>query len=127
MDFNSMSLAELKAHCAQLPKGKRIKHYYIKSRAELCHLLSLPELPAEMRVEKLTIHELRKMAKEKNIRGIWSLNKKELQDLLFPENQEWDTATLSTLDQDEKYENDAQEKDRPENARPKKVWVQDIE
>ncbi len=127
MDFNSMSLAELKAHCAQLPKGKRIKHYYIKSRAELCHLLSLPELPAEMRVEKLTIHELRKMAKEKNIRGIWSLNKKELQDLLFPENQEWDTATLSTLDQDEKNEDDAQKEDRPENARPKKVWVQDVE
>ena len=122
-----MSLAELKAYCAKLPKGKRIKHYYIKSRAELCHLLSLPELPAEVRVEKLTIHDLRKMAKEKNIRGIWNLNKRELQDLLFPENQEWDTATLSTLDQDEKDENDAQEKDRPENARPKKVWVQDVE
>jgi hypothetical protein len=127
MDFNSMSLAELKAYCAKLPKGKRIKHYYIKSRAELCHLLSLPELPAEVRVEKLTIHDLRKMAKEKNIRGIWNLNKRELQDLLFPENQEWDTATLSTLDQDEKNEDDAQEKDRPENARPKKVWVQDVE
>ncbi len=127
MDFNSMSLAELKAHCAQLPKGKRIKHYYIKSRAELCHLLSLPELPAEMRVEKLTIHELRKMAKEKNIRGIWSLNKKELQDLLFPENQEWDAATLSTLDQDEKNQDDAQEKDRPQNAHPKKVWIDDVE
>ncbi len=122
-----MSLAELKAHCAQLPRGRRIKHYYIKSRAELCHLLSLPELPTEMRVEKLTIHDLRKMAKEKNIRGIWSLNKKELQDLLFPENQEWDAATLSTLDQDEKNQDDAQKEDRPQNAHPKKVWVDDVE
>lgn len=127
MDFNSMSLAELKAHCAQLPKGKRIKHYYIKSRAELCHLLSLPELPTEMRVEKLTIHELRKMAKDKNIRGIWSLNKKELQDLLFPENQEWDAATLSTLYEDQEDQNNAQEKNAPQNANPKKVGVENVE
>ena len=111
-----MSLAELKAHCAKLPKGKRIKHYYIKSRAELCHLLSLPELPAEVRVEKLTIHDLRKMAKDKNIRGIWSLNKKELQDLLFPENQEWDAATLSTLDLDQEDEDDAQKQNTPQKA-----------
>jgi hypothetical protein len=127
MDFNSMSLAELKAYCAKLPKGKRIKHYYIKSRAELCHLLSLPELPAEVRVEKLTIHDLRKMAKEKNIRGIWNLNKRELQDLLFPENEEWDTSTMSTLYEDQEDQNDAQEKDSPQNAHPKKVWVDDVE
>jgi hypothetical protein len=127
MDFHSMSLNELKAHCAQLPKGKRIKHYYIKSRAELCHLLSLPELPVEMRMEKLTIHDLRKMAKEKNIRGIWNLNKKELQDLLFPEDQEWDAATLTTLDQDEKNQSNAEKQDAPEYTHPKKVWVQDVE
>jgi hypothetical protein len=127
MDFNSMSLNELKAHCAQLPKGKRIKHYYIKSRAELCHLLSLPELPVEMRVEKLTIHDLRKMAKEKNIRGIWGLNKKELQDLLFPENEEWDTSTMSTLYEDQEDEDNAQEKDTPQNSGSQKVGVQNVE
>lgn len=122
-----MSLNELKAHCAQLPKGKRIKHYYIKSRAELCHLLSLPELPVEMRVEKLTIHDLRKMAKEKNIRGIWGLNKKELQDLLFPENEEWDTSTMSTLYEDQEDEDNAQEKDTPQNSGSQKVGVQNVE
>jgi hypothetical protein len=127
MDFNSMSLNELKAHCAQLPKGKRIKHYYIKSRAELCHLLSMPELPVELRVEKLTIHDLRKMAKEKNIRGIWGLNKKELQDLLFPENEEWDTSTMSTLYEDQEDQNNAQEKNAPQNANPKKVGVENVE
>jgi hypothetical protein len=127
MDFNSMSLNELKAHCAQLPKGKRIKHYYIKSRAELCHLLSMPELPVELRVEKLTIHDLRKMAKERNIRGIWGLNKKDLQDLLFPENEEWDTSTMSTLYEDQEDQNNAQEKNAPQNANPKKVGVENVE
>lgn len=127
MDFHSMSLNELKAYCAQLPKGRRIKHYYIKSRAELCHLLSLPELPAEMKVEKLTIHDLRKMAKEKNIRGIWSLNKRELQDLLFPENQEWDAATVASLDQNQKNQDNADKEDRPQDAHPKKVWIDDVE
>ena len=127
MDFNSMSLNELKAHCAKLPKGRRIKHYYIKSRAELCYLLSLPELPAELQVEKLTIHDLRKMAKDKNIRGIWGLNKKELQDLLFPENEEWDTSTMSTLYEDQEDQNNAQEKNAPQNANPKKVGVENVE
>ena len=127
MDFHSMSLNELKAYCAQLPKGRRIKHYYIKSRAELCHLLSLPELPVEMRVEKLTIHDLRRMAKEKNIGGIWKLNKKELQDLLFPEDQEWDASTMSTLEQDEEDQNNAQKQNGPQNANPKKVGVNNLQ
>jgi len=127
MDFHSMSLNELKAYCAQLPKGKRIKHYYIKSRAELCHLLSLPELPIEMRVEKLTIHDLRKMAKEKNIRGIWGLSKKELQDLLFPENEEWDASTMTTLEQDQEDEDNAKEQNPPKNSNPQKVGVENVQ
>ena len=127
MDFHSMSLAELKAHCAQLPKGRRIKHYYIKSRAELCYLLSLPELPKEMQVEKLTIHDLRKMAKDKNVRGIWGLSKGELHGLLFPENQEWDTSTVSTLQKDHQNQNDAQKHDPPQKPRTKKVRVKNIQ
>ena len=127
MDYNSMSLNELKAHCAKLPKGQRIKHYYIKSRAELCYLLSLPELPADMQVEKLTIHDLRKMAKEKNIRGIWGLNKKELQNLLFPENKEWDTSTLSTLYEDEQNEDDTEKQNTPQKPNAEKVGVNDVE
>ena len=123
MDFHSMSLIELKAHCAQLPKGRRIKHYYIKSRAELCYLLSLPELPKEMQVEKLTIHDLRKMAKEKNIRGIWSLSKGELQELLFPENQEWDTSTVSTLQKDHKDNHHAEKENPPKKTNPNNVRV----
>jgi hypothetical protein len=86
----------------------------------------MPELPVELRVEKLTIHDLRKMAKEKNIRGIWGLNKKELQDLLFPENEEWDTSTMSTLYEDQEDQNNAQEKNAPENANTKKVGVQNV-
>lgn len=128
MDFHSMSLAELKAYCAKLPKGRRIKHYYIKSRAELCYLLSLPELPKEMQIEKLTIHDLRKMAKDKNVRGIWDLSKGELQSLLFPENQEWDTtSTVSTLQKDHQNQDNAQKHNSPEKPRTKKVRIKYIQ
>jgi signal recognition particle subunit SEC65 len=126
MEFHSMSLNELKAYCAKLPKGRRIKHYYIKSRAELCYLLSLPELPKEMQVEKLTIHDLRKMAKEKNIRGIWSLSKGELQDLLFPEHQEWDTSTVSTMQKDHQNQDNAKKHDSPQNADSKNVRTKNL-
>lgn len=122
-----MSLNELKAHCAKLPKGRRIKHYYIKSRAELCYLLSLPELPKEMQVEKMTIHDLRKMAKEKNIRGIWSLSKGELQDLLFPEHQEWDTSTVSTMQKDHQNQDNAKKHHSPQNADSKNVRTKNLQ
>jgi hypothetical protein len=126
MEFHSMSLNELKAYCAKLPKGRRIKHYYIKSRAELCYLLSLPELPKEMQIEKLTIHDLRKMAKDKNVRGIWGLSKGELQDLLFPEHQEWDTSTVSTMQKDHQNQDDAKKHHGPQNADSKKVGTKQL-
>jgi hypothetical protein len=86
--LHSLSLAELK----KVAKGRRIKHYYIMPRAQLLHLLTLPELPKERIIEKLTIVQLRAEAKAKNIRGFWSLNRGELVDALYPATP---AATLS--------------------------------
>lgn len=78
--LHAMSLAELK----KMAKGRRIKHYYILPRAELLHLLTLPELPKELVVQKLTIVQLRAEAKEKGIRGFWNMSRGELVNLLYP-------------------------------------------
>ncbi len=75
-----MSLADLK----KVAKGRRIKHYYIMPRAELLHILSLPELPKNLVIEKLTIASLRAEAKAKGIRGFWSLTRGEMVHMLYP-------------------------------------------
>jgi hypothetical protein len=82
-----MSLVDLKQ--AAKEHRPRIKQYYIKSRLELIQLLSMPVLPESFRVEKLTIAELRKEAKEKGITSnIWNLRKTELVELLYPSPQQ---------------------------------------
>ena len=78
--LHSLSLADLK----KTAKGRRIKHYYIMPRVELLRILSLPELPKDVVVQKLTIIQLRAEAKSKNIRGIWTMNRGELLNLLYP-------------------------------------------
>lgn len=78
--LSQKSLVELK----QLAKGRRIKQYYILKRHDLIRILSLPELPPEMVLEKLTIHELRDQAKAKGLKGFWTLHRQELLDLLYP-------------------------------------------
>jgi hypothetical protein len=83
MDYTRMSLVELK----QAAKGRRIKLYYIMKRHDLIRLLSLPELPASYRLEKLTIHELREEARQKGIRGFWTLHREDLLSLLYPSYQ----------------------------------------
>jgi len=78
--YDTMSLVELK----QFAKTRRIKMYYTKKRHELIRLLSMPELPEMYRIEKLTILQLRDQAKEKGLRGFWSLSRDELVELLYP-------------------------------------------
>lgn len=78
--LSQKSLVELK----QLAKGRRIKQYYILKRHDLIRILSLPELPTEMVLEKLTIHELRNQAKARGLKGFWTLHRQELLELLYP-------------------------------------------
>lgn len=82
-----MSLIELKQ--AAKEHRPRIKQYYIKPRLELIQLLSMAVFPESLRIEKLTIAELRKEAKAKGIHSnIWNLRKMELVELLYPSPQE---------------------------------------
>jgi len=87
MDYHTMSLVELKK--AAKEHRPRIKQYYIKSRLQLIQLLSMAELPDSYRIEKLTIEELRKEAKSKNLNvNIWNMRRSELVQLLYPSSQE---------------------------------------
>ncbi len=78
--YDTMSLVELK----QVAKTLRIKMYYTKKRHELIRLLSMPELPEVYRIEKLTILQLRDQAKQKGLRGFWTLSRDQLVELLYP-------------------------------------------
>jgi hypothetical protein len=81
--MQSLSLIELK----QAAKGRGIKLYYILPKDELIRLLSLPELPLEMQLQKRTIRQLRQEAKAKHLTGFWGLSRGELLALLYPDEQ----------------------------------------
>lgn len=84
--LDTLSLVELK----KLAASRRIKQYYIMKRLQLIQLLSMPELPESFKIEKLTIHQLREQAKQKGIRGFWSLHRDDLVQLLYPEHKNQD-------------------------------------
>jgi hypothetical protein len=86
--LDTMSLVELK----RLAKAKKIKHYYIMKRADLIELLGMNEIPFEYRLQKMTIAELRSVAKERGLRGFWNLSKDKLSALLFPKNEKQDDS-----------------------------------
>lgn len=81
MDVHSLELVELK----QLAKARRIKHYYIKKKAELIQLLSMATLPEKYIIEKKTIAQLRDEAKERGLSGFYMLNRQAIAELLYPQ------------------------------------------
>lgn len=111
-----MSLVELKL----LAKDKHIKYYYTKSKRELISLLSLPDLPKYLTVQKITIRALREEAKQKQIERIWSKSRQELievlypefMDLLYPKVQVWNQQ--DTAHQDEQNQCNTHEHDDPQ-------------
>jgi hypothetical protein len=82
--YDTLSLVELK----KLAKELKIKQYYIKKRAELLQILNMKELPIKFKLEKMTMQELRALAKERDMRGFWGLSKNKLLELLFPSHNE---------------------------------------
>lgn len=88
--YETMSLSELKL--AAKDHRPKIKHYYIKSKAELIELLSMDddEFPEIMRLEKITIHELRDEARQRGYINIWNLRRAELIELLYPSTKQND-------------------------------------
>ena len=103
MDYSAMSLVDLK----RVAKGRRIKLYYILPKDELVRLLSLPELPLELQLQKKTIRQLRQEAKARNLKGFWGLSRGELLTLLYPDQQ-------GSADKNEKDERNADEHNPPE-------------
>jgi len=80
-NVHTLSLVDLK----QLAKvhNPPIKYYYIKSRVELIQILT-SEFTEEMKIEKMTIHQLRKDAREKGHLNVWKMRRPQLVELLFP-------------------------------------------
>ena len=118
INYNKMYLADLKL----LAKNRRIKMYYIKTKEELVTLLGMAELPQSMKVEKMTIHELRKEAKKRNVSGFWSLRRGDLVKLLFPEN-----VNQAAPNKDEEDHREADEHHQPEEHDPKEVGVENVQ
>jgi hypothetical protein len=114
INYNKMYLADLKL----IAKTRRIKMYYVKTKEELVALLAMPELPQAMKVEKMTIHDLRKEARARNVTGFWSLRRGDLVRLLFPEN-----VNQATPNEDKEDQGKANEHHQPEEHDPKEVGV----
>ena len=116
-NYSELSLVELK----QLAKQRRIKQYYIMKRVQLIQLLSMSELPTSLKIEKMTIHQLRDEARRKGLRGYWSLRRDRLVELLFPE-----YVHEAASNKDEKNHSKAEEHDTPQKHDAKEVGVEDI-
>jgi len=112
-NYQSMYLSDLKL----IAKTRRIKLYYVKTKEELIHLLTLPELPIEMKIEKMTIHQLRDEAKKRGIVGFWELRRPALVELLFPKNE---------ITQTTPYENQQNESKTDKHHQPEKHDAKDI-
>ena len=97
--IETMSLIELK----KLAKTKKIKQYYIMKRAELIELLMMEELPFKLRLQKMTISEMRAIAKQRGMRGFWSLSKDQLCDRLFGSHDEKKDDSETSEHEDPKY------------------------
>jgi hypothetical protein len=107
-NLDTLSLAELKKHA----KGRGIKQYYIMKKDDLLAILKMPEVPVKFKIEKMTITQLRELAKQRGLRGFWGLSKAEITRLLFPEHQEINhTAT----NQHEKNNGEASKHEDPQN------------
>ena len=121
VDLNAMSLLNLK----KMAKGRRIKQYYILPKTKLVELLSLPDLPQKYKIEKMTIVELRETAKERGLRGFWSLNKEDLTRTLFPK----DDDAIENAPAHQKEENDSQagEHEEPQKKNADEVRVEVVE
>ena len=117
MDYSHMSLIELK----QAAKGRRIKQYYIMKRHQLIELLGMEKLPETLRIEKLTIHELRDEARRRGMRGFWNLRRERLVEVLFPEQGDVHKAAPN---QNQKNESYADKHDDPQQHDPKNVGVE---
>ena len=109
-NVTKLSLVDLK----QLAKvhNPPIKYYYIKSRIELIQILT-SEFTEEMKIEKMTIHQLRKDAREKGHVNVWKMRRPQLVELLF--------GSSSRSEKNEQNDDHAKEHDDPQTSEGENV------
>jgi hypothetical protein len=120
-DLNALPLSSLK----KMAQVRRIKQYYILPKARLVELLSMAELPSRYKIEKMTIIELRDIARQRELRGFWNLNKYQLTRMLFPEND--DAVENTASHQHEKNDSQAGKHQNPENQDTNQVRIELVE
>lgn len=109
-NIHLLSLVELK-HLAKI-HNPPIKYYYIKSRLELIQILTMTEFTQEMKIEKRTIHQLRKEARDKGYLNVWKMRRPQLVELLYP-----------STNQNNKNDDHAQKHDNPKKGESEEVRV----
>jgi len=117
----SLPLKEIK----KMAQGRKIKQYYILPKDKLVELLSLPETPLSYRIEKMTMTELREKAKERGLRGYWSLNKQQLTRVLFPKDD--DTIENAATHQEKKNNGEASEHQQPKEENTNDIGIKMME
>lgn len=115
-NYETMYLSELKL----IAKTRRIKMYYVKSKEELVELLTMKELPLEMRIEKMTNKQLQAEAKNRGITGVTGLRRPALINLLFPKTE--DVSKTST-DENQEDQSQTDKHHQPEEHDPEEVRI----
>jgi hypothetical protein len=115
-NYETMYLSELKL----IAKTRRIKMYYIKSKEELVELLTMKELPLEMRIEKMTNKQLQAEAKNRGITGVTGLRRPALINLLFPKTED---IGKTASDENQEDQSKADEHHQPEEHDPEEIRV----
>ena len=115
-NYQNMYLSELKL----IAKTRRIKMYYIKSKEELIELLTMKELPLEMRIEKMTNKQLQAEAKTRGIVGVTGLRRPALINILFPKTEDVGKASS---DENQEDQGKADKHHQPEEHDPEEVRI----
>ena len=115
-NYESMYLSELKI----IAKTRRIKMYYVKSKEELIELLTMKELPLEMRIEKMTNKQLQAEAKNRGITGVTGLRRPALINILFPKTED---VSKTATDENQENQSKTDEHHQPEEHDPEEVRV----
>lgn len=119
--LSTKTLAELK----KMAKGRGIFQYYILPKEKLIALLEMPELPTKHKMKKMTIVQMRALAKERGLRGFWELSKQDLTRVLFPEHH--DAVKKTAAHQEEEDHGKTAEHEDPQNQHSNNVGVELVE
>jgi hypothetical protein len=79
-----------------------------------------------MKIEKMTIVELREKARLTGLRGFWVLNRQELVDLLFPPNQQNREVDEAAPKENQEDQGETNKHHQPQQHDAEQVGVKDV-